>query len=217
MNHRKTISEVWGAECTGQMLITVAVCSGVCRRSTDKFSPLNRPHFLVSPSLHSVFGSVRRRHLKQCLVWGLNQQRSELHFKVFSDSLLLLVPSPLDPLPAWNAGMRHSLKLWSHGLFPPVVPSRRNLVSWIWNSKAKVREKITVALNNEQKHQEIYFPPHSPLPHADILFFKNSFPKWVSCWIDSPAKQHPLLAYQMGITNAWECRLSLGSSSMPGT
>ena len=29
------------------------------RRSPDKFPPVNRPHFLVFPFLHSVFGSVR--------------------------------------------------------------------------------------------------------------------------------------------------------------
>lgn len=97
------------------------------------------------------------RHLKQWLVWGLYQQRSELRFKGFSDSPLLLVPSPLDIPPAWNAGMKCSLKLWLQGLVPPVVPSRRNLVSWISNLKAKVREKIKVALNNERKYQEIYF------------------------------------------------------------
>lgn len=100
------------------------------------------------------------RHLEQWLMWGVNQQRSELHFKVFSDSLLLLVPSPLDLPPAWNARMKCSLKLWLHGLFLPVVAGKRNLLSWISNLKAKVREKITVALNNEQKYQEIYFSSH---------------------------------------------------------
>lgn len=154
------------------------------------------------------------RHLKQWLVWGLNQQRSELHFEVFSDSLLLLFPSPLDLPPAWNARMKHSLKLWLYGLFPPVVPSRRNLFSWISNSKAKVREKITVALNNEWKYQEIYFPRLLPSLMQIFSSLKPVFQSEFHAWIDSLAKQYPLFAYQMGITNVWECRLRLSSSGV---
>lgn len=124
---------------------------------TDPASQISFPCILYLVLLDEV-----HRHLKQWLMWGLNQQKSELYFEVFSDSPLLLVTSPLDLPPTWNAEMKHSLKLWSHGLFPPVVSSRRNLVSWISNSKAKMREQITVALNNERKYQEIYFPTFSP-------------------------------------------------------
>lgn len=148
--------------CPVQWLPVTVFAGGALINSlllTDPTSYFSLPCILYLVVLDEVC-----RHLKQWLVWGLNQQRSELRFKVFSDFLLLLVPSPLDLLPAWNAGMKRSLKLWSHGLFPPVVPSRRNPDSWISNSKAKVREKITVPLNNERKYQEIYFLPHPPPP-----------------------------------------------------
>lgn len=56
MNHKKTISEMWGAECAGRMLITVTAYNGVW---PDKFPPVNRPCFPDFLSLYSVFGPVR--------------------------------------------------------------------------------------------------------------------------------------------------------------
>lgn len=111
-----------------------------------------------------------------CEVWTSRDQSSiSKSYQIPCCSFLnLLWTYFLPEMPEWS-----SLKLWSHILFLPVPGfSQWCLVEEILSlgyPTQKWERKIIVALNNEWKYQETYFPPPSPPPMQIFSSLKTIF------------------------------------------